>query len=69
MTQKKEFGTTRSTLPGMNDLKGLVNMSSIYEDKNTNYKKEELKILKEQKELETLFESLKARDKKDETEA
>ncbi len=69
ITQKKEFGTTRSTLPGMNDLKGLVNMSSIYEDKNTNYKKEELKILKEQKELETLFESLKARDKKDETEA
>ena len=56
-------------MPGMRDLKGLVNMSSIYEDKNTNYKKEELKILKEQKELETLFESLKARDKKDETEA
>ena len=32
------------------------------------YKKEELNILKQQKELETLFESLKARDKKDETE-
>jgi len=68
LKQKKEFGTTRSTLPGMSDLKGLVNMSSIYEESETNYKKEETKILKEQKELKALFESLKARDEKNETE-
>jgi hypothetical protein len=68
LKQKKEFGTTRSTLPGMSDLKGLINMSSIYEENATNYKKEESKILKEQKELKALFESLKARDKKNETE-
>ena len=67
--QKKEFGTTRSSLPGMNDFKGLVNMSSVYEDKKTNYKVEERKILKEQRELDALFKSLKERDKKNETEA
>ena len=67
--QKKEFATDRSTFHGLNNLKGLVNMSSVYEDKKTNYKVEERKILKEQRELDALFKSLKARDEKNETEA
>ena len=69
MLQKKEFATDRSTFHGLNNLKGLVNMSSVYEDKKTNYKLEEHKILKEQKELDALFKSLKARDENNETEA
>ena len=64
-----ETGTTRKLYPGFSDLTGLAKATSIYEDKKTNYKLEELKILNEQKELETLFESLKERDKKNETEA
>ena len=64
-----ETGTIRKLYPGFSDLTGLAKATSIYEEKKTNYKLEELKILNEQKELETLFESLKERDKKNETEA
>lgn len=60
-----ETGTNRKIYPGFSDLTGLAKATSIYEDKKTNYKVEESKILKEQKELDTLFESLKARDKKE----
>ncbi len=62
-----ETGTTRKLYPGYSDLTGLAKGTSIYESKGTNYKVEELKILKEQKELDTLFESLKEKDKKNET--
>ena len=64
-----ETGTIRKMFPGMGELSGLAKATSIYEDKNTSYKVEELKILKEQKELDALFKSLKARDDKNETEA
>ena len=64
-----ETGTPRKLYPGYSDLTGLAKATSIYEDKNTSYKVEELKILKEQKELDALFKSLKARDDKNETEA
>lgn len=63
-----EVGTTRKLYPGYSELTGLAKATSIYEDKNTNYKVEESKILKEQRELQVLFESLKQREKKDETE-
>ncbi len=64
-----ETGTIRKMFPGMGELSGLAKATSIYEEQKTNYKVEEKKILKEQKELKTLFESLKARDEKNETEA
>jgi hypothetical protein len=64
-----ETGTTRKLFPGMGELSGLAKATSIYEDKNTSYKVEEMKILKEQIELDALFKSLKARENKDETEA
>ena len=64
-----ETGTTRKMFPGMGELSSLAKATSIYEDKKTNYKVEELKILKEQRELDALFKSLKARDEKNETEA
>ena len=63
-----ETGTNRKIYPGYSSLTGLARATSVYESSNTNYKVEELKILKEQRELETLFESLKARDKNNETE-
>ena len=64
-----ETGTSRKLFPGMGDLASLARGSSVYEEQKTNYKVEELKILKEQKELDALFKSLKARDDKNETEA
>lgn len=64
-----ETGTVRKTLPGYNELTGLVRGTGVYEERNTNYKVEETKILKDQRELKVLFESLKARDEKNETEA
>ena len=64
-----ETGTNRKIYPGFSDLTGLAKATSIYEDKKTNYKVEERKILKEQKELDALFKSLKARDENNETEA
>ena len=64
-----ETGTTRKMFPGMGELSGLAKATSIYEEQTTNYKVEETKILKEQKELNALFKSLKARDEKNETEA
>ena len=64
-----ETGTIRKMFPGMEELSGLGKATSIYEEQKTNYKVEETKILKDQKELKALFESLKAREKKDETEA
>ena len=64
-----ETGTIRKMFPGMGELSSLAKGTSVYEDKKTNYKIEELKILKEQKELKTLFDGLKERDKKNETEA
>jgi hypothetical protein len=64
-----ETGTTRKLYPGHSELTGLAKGTSIYEQERTNYKVEERKILKEQKELETLFKSLEAREDKDETEA
>ena len=64
-----ETGTIRKMFPGMGELSGLAKATSIYESETTNYKVEELKILKEQKELDALFKSLKARDEKNETKA
>ena len=64
-----EVGTIRKMFPGMGELSSLAKATSIYEAKTTNYKVEESKILKEQKELDALFKSLKARDKNNETEA
>ena len=63
-----ETGTTRKLYPGYSELTGLAKATSIYEEQKTNYKVEETKILKDQKELKALFESLKARDEKNETE-
>ena len=63
-----ETGTKRKMFPGMGELSGLAKATSIYEERKTNYKVEETKILKEQKELDALFKSLKARDEKNETE-
>jgi hypothetical protein len=63
-----ETGTTRKLYPGYSELTGLAKATSVYESGNTNYKVEELKILKEQKELDALFKSLKERDEKNETE-
>jgi hypothetical protein len=63
-----ETGTTRKTFPGMGELSGLAKATSIYEEGNTIYKVEERKILKEQKDIKRLFESLKAREEKNETE-
>ena len=63
-----ETGTTRKTMPGYDELTGLVRGTGVYEERNTNYKVEETKILQHQKELRVLFESLKARDEKNETE-
>ncbi len=63
-----ETGTSRKTYPGYSELSGLAKGTSIYESGSTNYKVEERKILKEQKEIDALFESLKARNKKNETE-
>lgn len=63
-----EVGTTRKLYPGYSELTGLARGTSIYEEKETNYKVEELKILKEQKELDALFKSLKARKQNNETE-
>ena len=62
-----ETGTIRKMFPGMEELSGLGKATSIYEEQKTNYKVEETKILKEEKELDTLFKSLKARDEKNET--
>lgn len=62
-----ETGTSRKLYPGYSELSGLAKATSIYEGQSTNYKVEELKILKNQRELDTLFESLKAREEKDET--
>ena len=64
-----EFGSARKTLPGSKELSQLARGTGVYSESQTNYKKEELKILKEEKELEILFKSLKARKEKNETEA
>ena len=64
-----ETGTPRKLYPGYSELTGLAKGTNIYETENTNYKVEEKRILKEKKEIDALFESLKARDKKDETKA
>jgi hypothetical protein len=64
-----ETGTSRKTMPGYSELAGLVKGTGVYAEGNTNYKVEERKILKEQKELDALFKSLKNRSTKDETEA
>ena len=63
-----EVGTSRKLYPGYSELTGLARGTSIYEEDNTNYKVEERKIFKEQRELKLLFESLKARENKNETE-
>ena len=62
-----EAGTRRKNFPGMGELTSLAKGTSVYEEKNTNYKVEELKILKEQKELTALFRSLKAKEQNNET--
>ena len=64
-----ETGTTRKLYPGYSELSSLTKGTSVYESSDTNYKVEELKILREQKELDALFKSLKERDQKNETEA
>ena len=63
-----ETGTSRKIYPGYSELSGLAKGTSIYESESTNYKVEEKKILKEQKEIDALFKSLEARNKKNETE-
>ena len=63
-----EMGTKRKIYPGYSELSGLAKATSIYESGSTNYNIEESKILKEQKELAALFESLEKKEKKDETE-
>ena len=63
-----ETGTPRKLYPGYSDLTGLAKGTSIYEKQTTNYRVEESKILKEQKELKSLFDSLKARKNNNETE-
>ena len=63
-----EFGSKRKSLPGASDLASLSRITGIYEQSETNYKTEERKILANQKELISLFESLKTRSTKDETE-
>ena len=63
-----ETGTSRKIYPGYSELTGLAKATSIYQEDKTNYKVEERKILKEQKEIQALFESLKAREKNNETE-
>ena len=65
--QSSQYRTARKLYPGFSDLTGLAKGTSIYESEKTNYKVEESKILKDQKELKALFESLKAREQKDET--
>jgi hypothetical protein len=60
-----ETGTPRKLSPGYSELAALAKATSIYESGGTNYKVEELKILKEQKELTALFKSLKARTEKE----
>ena len=67
-----ETGTKRKTLPGASELSKLVRGTGVYENKLTNYsKQEEEKLLKSQEELKVLFENLdlKKRNNKDETEA
>ena len=44
-----ETGTKRKIHPGYSELSGLAKSTSIYESGNTNYKVEEMKILKDQK--------------------
>ena len=51
----------------MGELSSLAKGTSVYEEKNTNYKVEESKILKEEKELTALFKSLKAKEQNNET--
>jgi len=63
-----EVGSIRKTLPGYDELAGLARGTRVYAEENTNYKLEELKLLRNEKEINNLFESLKARDEKDETE-
>jgi hypothetical protein len=63
-----EMGTSRKLHPGYSELTGLAKATSIYESEKTNYKVEERKILKDHKEMKALFESLKARGEKNETE-
>ena len=63
-----ETSTPRKLYPGHSELSSLAKGTSIYESKETNYKVEELKILNQQRELDALFESLKARKNKNETE-
>jgi hypothetical protein len=62
-----EFSSKRKMYPGADELSSLVRGTSIYESGKTNYKVEELKILTEQEELDSLFKSLKEKDKKNET--
>ena len=54
-----EVGTVRKMFPGMGELSSLAKATSIYESGSTSYKSEEIKILKEEKELENLLDSLK----------
>jgi hypothetical protein len=63
-----EVGTTRKTIPGYSELSSLAKGTSVYEGSRTNYKVEENRILQSQKEINALFESLKKRGEKDETE-
>jgi hypothetical protein len=63
-----ETGTSRKTLPGYAELTSLARGTSVYEENKTTYKVEENKIFDRQKELKVLFESLKKREKKNETE-
>ena len=63
-----ETGTVRKTIPGYSELASLARGTSVYEGKRTNYIAEENTLLQNQKEINALFESLKRKGEKDETE-
>ena len=60
-----EAGTTRKMFPGMGELTSLARGTSDYEKNNTNYKVEEVQIFDNQREIQTLIESLKKEGDKD----
>ena len=60
-----EAGTTRKMFPGMGELTSLARGTSVYEKNNTNYKVEEVQIFDNQREIQTLIESLKKEGDKD----
>ena len=64
-----ESGTSRSSLPGAQELLGLARGTGVYAEQDTSYSKiEELKLLKDAREIKALFESLETMKKRDKNE-